>query len=81
MKYVGVPLMTFLGMMHDVETGAARYLDALTDERFESGVFYGNLADAMIGDVVDQATIYPDLANQDFQDNAYEAIHRFLPRR
>ena len=79
MKYVGLPLMTALGMMHDVETGAARYLDALTDERFRSGVFYGNAVDSMIGrDVVDQATIYPDLANEAFQDNACEAIDRFL---
>jgi NAD(P)-dependent dehydrogenase (short-subunit alcohol dehydrogenase family) len=77
-KYVGKPLMVALGMMHNVETGAARYVDALTDERYESGAFYGNSADAMIGDVVDQATIYPDLANQEFQDSAYHAIHRFL---
>ncbi len=81
MKYLGMPLMVALGAMHKVETGAARYVDALTDERYESGVFYGTVVDAMIGDVVDQATIYPDLANEDFQDNAYEAIHRFLPRR
>ncbi|MBW2397334.1 MAG: SDR family NAD(P)-dependent oxidoreductase [Deltaproteobacteria bacterium] len=80
-KYIGKPLMVALRMMHNVETGAARYVNALTDERYESGVFYGNAADAMIGDVVDQATIYADLANEDFQDNAYEAIHRFLPSR
>jgi NAD(P)-dependent dehydrogenase (short-subunit alcohol dehydrogenase family) len=80
-KYFGKPLMVALGMMHNVETGAARYVNALTDERYKSGVFYGTVADALIGKVVDQATIYADLANEDFQDNAYEAIHRFLPRR
>jgi len=78
MKYVGIPLMVAFGLMHDVETGAARYVDALTDERYVSGAFYGSAADATIGDVVDQATICADLAKQDFQDNAYEAIHRFL---
>ncbi len=78
MKYIGIPLMVAFGLMHDVETGAARYVDALTDERYESGVFYGSAADATIGNVVDQATICADLAKQDFQDNAYEAIHRFL---
>ena len=79
MKYIGVPLMTALGLMHDVETGAARYLDALTDERFRTGIFYGNPEDSLIGRaVIDQATLYPDLANETFQDNAYDAIHRFL---
>jgi len=78
MKYFAMPLMVAFGMMHDVETGAARYVNALMDERYASGVFYGTIADAMIGDVVDQATIYADLANEDFQDNAYEAIQRFL---
>ena len=79
-KYVGMPLMVAFGMMHNVEIGAARYVDALTDERYESGIFYGNRPGAMIGDVVDQATDYADLANEDFQDNAYEAIQRFLSR-
>ena len=78
MKYFAMPLMVAFRMMHNVETGAARYDDALIDERYESGVFYGSTADATIGDVVDQATILADLANEDFQDNAYEAIHRFL---
>ena len=78
-KYIGKPLMIVLGMIHSVETGAARNVNALSDERYKSGVFYGTTADKMIGDVVDQAAIYADLANEDFQDNAYEAIHRFLP--
>jgi hypothetical protein len=77
-KYVGMPLMVAFRMMHDVETGAARYVNALTDERYKTGVFYGTPADEMIGDVVDQAEFLADLANEAFQDNAYEAIHRFL---
>ncbi len=77
-KYIGKPLMVAFGMMHNVETGAARYINALTDETYKSGVFYASAADAMIGDVVDQATILTDFSNKDFQDNAYEAIHRFL---
>ncbi len=81
MKYLLRPLMVAFGLMHDVETGALRYVNALTDERYESGVFYGSAADATIGNVVDQATILTDLANEEFQDNAYEAIHRFLRPR
>lgn len=77
-KYIGKPLMVAFGMMHNVETGAARYINALTDEAYKSGVFYASPIGAMIGDVVDQATMLADFANEDFQDNAYEAIHRFL---
>ncbi len=29
--------------------------------------------------MVDQAEIFPDLANPSFQDHADEAIHRFIP--
>ena len=81
MKYLLRPLMVAFGLMHNVETGALRYVNALMDERYESGVFYGATADATIGNVVDQATILADLANEEFQDNAYEAIHRFLRPR
>ena len=77
-KYIGKPLMVAFGMMHNVETGAARYINALTDENYKSGVFYASAAGEMIGDVVDQTIILSDFANEDFQDNAYEAIHRFL---
>ena len=30
------------------------------------------------GPVVDQGTIFNDLNNKNIQDNAYEAIHRFI---
>lgn len=77
-KYIAKPLMVAFGMMHSVKKGAARYIDALTDETYKSGAFYASPINAMIGDVVDQSTILADFANKDFQDNAYEAIHRFL---
>lgn len=77
-KYIGKPLMVAFGMMHNVETGAARYTNAFTNETYKSGVFYASPTNAMIGEVVDQATVLADFANEDFQDNAYEAIHRFL---
>ncbi len=77
-KYIGKPLMVAFGMMHGVEKGAARYINALTNDSYKSGVFYASPIGEMIGDVVDQSTILDDFANEDFQDNAYEAIHRFL---
>jgi hypothetical protein len=41
-------------------------------------VFYASAANKLTGPLVDQADIFPDLANPSFQDNANEAIHRFI---
>lgn len=79
MKTVGLRLMKALGYMHSLEEGGARYVASLTDPAYASGVFYGRTEDELVGDVVDQAAFYSDLAVEAFQDNAYDAIHRFLP--
>ncbi|MFT4628808.1 MAG: hypothetical protein ACI8PZ_007504 [Myxococcota bacterium] len=42
-------------------------------------MFYAS-ASGMSGKIVDQSTLMADCANVAFQDNANEAIHRFLPR-
>jgi hypothetical protein len=44
-------------------------------------VFYASEANKLKGPVVNQADIFPDLANPAFQDNANEAIHRFTTSR
>ena len=77
MKYVAMPLMLMFGHAHSVEAGAKRYLDVLGDERYASGVFYGNERKTT-GPLSDQASFFPDLKNHEFQDNAREAIRRFL---
>ena len=78
MKYVGIPLMVASRLMHNVETDAPRYMPALLKEDYKSGVLYGATADATVGNVVDQSSILFHFSNEDLQDNAYEAIHRFL---
>ena len=55
-----------------------RYVDGLNDETYKSGVFYGSKASVLVGPTVDQGTIFEDLNNTTFQDNANEAIHRFI---
>lgn len=77
-KHVGGVLMPLLGMMHDLETGARRYVEALSDPKFESGRFYASRAGSPTGPVVDQATIQPDFGNPVFQDNVNRAVHRFV---
>lgn len=78
MKYVGMPMMKLFGMMHGVETGASRYIEAITEDRFQSGVFYASHDGKTTGPVVDQATIFPELAKAAVQDHAEQAIRRFI---
>jgi NAD(P)-dependent dehydrogenase (short-subunit alcohol dehydrogenase family) len=73
-KYV----MPHLGISHKLEVGAMRLVDGVTDPTLSSGVFYASAAGKMKGPFVDQTDIFPDLADPTFQDNANEAIHRFI---
>ena len=73
-KYV----MPHLGISHKLDVGAKRLVDGVTDPTLSSGVFYASAANKMKGPVVNQADIFPDLANPTVQDNANEAIHRFI---
>ena len=73
-KYV----MPHLGISHKLDVGAKRLVDGVTDSTLSSGVFYASAANTIKGPLVDQADIFPDLANPTFQDHANEAIHRFI---
>lgn len=78
-KYIFYPIILPLkGMVHSVEKGAARYVRALTDSTFISGEFYGSRDGKLTGELVKQSTIFSDLKNQTYQDNAYNAIQRFI---
>ena len=71
-------LFPMFGLLHNLEVGAKRFVDGLNDESYKSGVFYGSKASVLTGPLVDQGTIFDDLNNKTFQDNANEAIHRFI---
>jgi len=70
--------MPNLGISHELEVGSKRLVDGVTDPKLSSGVFYASAAGKLKGPLVDQASIFPDLANPSFQDHANEAIHRFI---
>ena len=53
-------------------------MDGISDDGYKSGVFYASREGKLSGDAVDQSTFYTDLKNTAFQDNAYNAIHRFI---
>ena len=80
LNYVMMPIVfPLMGeMVHTLDVGAKRFVDALSDERYKSGVFYASREGKLSGDMVDQSTFFTDLKNTSFQDNAYEAIHRFI---
>jgi len=79
MTYVLMPVVAPLfGMVHDVDHGAKRLIEGLNDETLTSGSFYGSKAHTLTGPVIDQSEIFPDLANTTYQDNASDAVHRFV---
>jgi NAD(P)-dependent dehydrogenase (short-subunit alcohol dehydrogenase family) len=73
-KYV----LPTLGLSHKLDVGAKRLVDGVTDPTLSSGAFYASAANKLKGPMVNQADFLPDLANPAFQDNANEAIHRFI---
>src|SRR5271155_2300830 len=80
LKYVMMPIVFPLmgGMVHELEVGAKRFVDGISDERYKSGVFYASREGKLSGDMVDQSTFFTDLKNTSFQDNADRAIHQFI---
>lgn len=78
-KYFMLPIMAPIkGLVHKLEKGAKRYVDGISNDTYQSGVFYASKAKRLTGQVIDQSTIFPDLKNTRYQDNANEAIHRFI---
>ena len=70
-------VMLMLGKVHRVEVGARRFVDGIQNEAYQSGVFYASKS-GLTGEVGEQGELFADLYNHDFQDNAREAIHRFI---
>ena len=78
-KYIMIPIVAPLkGMVHKLDKGALRFVDGINNESLISGVFYASKAKSLVGPVIDQSSIFPDLNNATYQDNANEAIHRFV---
>lgn len=80
LRYVVMPYIApVFGIAHTLDVGAKRLVDAVTDESWESGVFYASAPKALTGPLIDQAGIVGDFASDVIQDHAYDAIHRFIP--
>jgi NAD(P)-dependent dehydrogenase (short-subunit alcohol dehydrogenase family) len=78
-RYVMFPVvMPLMGIIHDLETGAGRIVNALSDPSIKSGRFYASAAGKLTGPLVDQSTIRPEMNNEAYQENANQAVHRFI---
>ena len=78
-KYIMLPIVAPLkGMVHKLDKGAKRFVDGINNESLTSGVFYASKAKKLVGPVIDQSSIFPDLNNATYQDNANAAIQRFV---
>ena len=79
LKYVGMRvIMPLMGMSHSLANGAKRFVDGISNSKLKSGVFYASKENVLTGPVIDQSSIWSDLNNSSFQQNADEAIHRFI---
>lgn len=77
-KYVLPVIGPRLGIAHGLHVGARRLIDGITDHSLRTGTFYASASNTITGPVVDQASIFRDLADHTIQDHADEAIHRFI---
>ncbi len=76
-KHIGGVLMPLFGMMHNLETGAKRYVEGLLNPEYESGHFYASRAGAPTGPIVDQVTVDARLGEAALQDSALQAITQY----
>ncbi|BFM18525.1 hypothetical protein R50073_47080 [Maricurvus nonylphenolicus] len=70
-------VMLWLGKVHRVEVGAQRYVDGLFNSAYQNGGFYAS-KQGLTGAVGEQGVLFKDINNESFQDNAYQAIQRFI---
>lgn len=78
-KYIGMPIfMPLMGLSHKLSKGAKRFVDGINNPAFKSGIFYGSKQNVLTGPVIDQSSIFHDLKNKSYQDNAYDAIHAYI---
>ncbi|MCG8575716.1 MAG: SDR family NAD(P)-dependent oxidoreductase [Flavobacteriales bacterium] len=78
-KYIGMPIfMPLMGLSHSLSKGAKRFVDGISNGSLKSGNFYASKEGVLTGAVVDQGTIFSDLKNELYQDNANKAIHQFI---
>ncbi|NLR91471.1 SDR family NAD(P)-dependent oxidoreductase [Flammeovirga agarivorans] len=79
LKHIGMKfIMPMLGLSHSLESGAQRFVEGINNPFYKSGKFYASKKNVLTGKMIDQGTIWSDLDNSKFQENADNAIHSFI---
>lgn len=73
-------ILPFFKLSHDLEFGARRLVEVMRDDQYRSGIFYASKEKVLTGPMIDQSTLFADLANTQYQDNARAALWHFLKR-
>jgi len=84
LNYVAPAFMRMFGMVHDLETGAARYVEAIedTDGRFRGGEFYGSPNMKLTGPLTRQdGSMLEALKDQGFQQESMDLLSRLTDGR
>jgi hypothetical protein len=68
-----------LHLAHKVDVGAAHLVDGVNNPKLRSGVFYASPKGKVVGPLTDQSEATPAFSDPKIQDNAVQAIHRFIP--
>jgi NAD(P)-dependent dehydrogenase (short-subunit alcohol dehydrogenase family) len=77
-RYVALPIMKLFGNAHDVDYGAARYVQGLEDTSLHAGGFYASAGTSLSGDLAEQGSDrQPLLADAAFK----AAVERLLASR
>ena len=71
-------ILPVMGMAHSLDKGTERIIKGISDNTLKSGVFYASKEKVLTGPIIDQGEIFPNLKNETFQDNVYDAIHQFI---
>jgi NAD(P)-dependent dehydrogenase (short-subunit alcohol dehydrogenase family) len=71
-------VMGLLGRRHSLAAGTERLAAGLVDPAYGDGGFWASAGGRLTGAVVDQATINPVIGDPEVQDNACQAIERFV---
>ncbi len=78
-KYIFMPIvLPMRGMLHSLETGTKRLVRALFDDDLKSGRFYASVEETVVGKIIDQSEIFPELDNPVYQDNAAAGVRSFI---
>ena len=69
-----------MGTMHDLSTGAGRYIDAITNpSAHPSGQFIASENPGkQTGPIADQAGLWDIFADEAAQEAAFAALHKFM---